>query len=254
MVNCLQQTINERVKELNLQWPRESITNQAMVSSVTRAKYYCQKIKDSWQTLHKDKSNRILSHNEEQLHQLEKIKIQTNCKKLSDLLCNTCFNNLSVITDKLDEWLSSSQVIIVRFDCLFKALVIFMNDCNSLSAAINSLKETEVKHWNKLFQDAKIIKSRSSSTCTSGLNSGDNFVGACGGQPSGNGHVDEKNNDSYSEMFFSCENLPVASLPAHISKELIKLQDAHHKIWSSIKENEQLISYFESMSTSDQSQ
>lgn len=254
------------MKELNEKWPRESIRDECMISSCMKGRYYCQKIKDSWQTLHKDKSNRILSMNEEQLHQLEKIKIENNCKKVSHLLCNICYNNLTLITDKLDEWLTSSQVIIVQFDCLFKELVIFMNDCNSLSGTISSLKENESSLWNKLFQDAKIIKSSSSSYNNSGTPSGGDFSpsgAACTGSPSGGNHQSERMpsplitpdplakesaHDSYADLFFSCENLPMASLPPELAKEVSKLRDAHHRLWSTIEENQALMSAFESLS------
>lgn len=80
-------------------------------------------MKDSWQTLHKDKTNRILSVNEEQLHQLEKIKIENNCKKLSSLLCNTCYNALREVTERLEDWYTGAQVAIVQSNCLFKVSI-----------------------------------------------------------------------------------------------------------------------------------
>lgn len=234
-----------------------------MVSSCVKGRYYCQKIKDSWQTLHKDKSTRILSMNEEQLHQLEKIKIENNCKKVSSLLCNTCYNNLTLITDKLDEWLTSSQVIIVQFDCLFKELVIFMNDCNSLSATLSVLKDNESCLWNKLFQDARIIKSTSSSSYNNSRSPSGCDSSPSGGLPSPGNHqsdripsplitpdplAKESAHDSYADLFFSCENLPMASIPPELAKEVSKLRDAHHRLWSTIEENQALMSAFESLS------
>ncbi|OTF72907.1 hypothetical protein BLA29_015172 [Euroglyphus maynei] len=53
--------------------------------------------------LHKDKQIKSLNHHEEELHQLEKLKLDSHCKKLNDLVAKE-INPCGTIADKLEEW------------------------------------------------------------------------------------------------------------------------------------------------------
>lgn len=156
--------MGDKVKELGEKWAREPLTNTdtAMSTAPTRSRHYCQKIKDSWQTLHKDKTNRILSVNEEQLHQLEKIKIENNCKKLNNLLNSVAYKGLDEVTEKLEDWYTNAQVAIVQSDCLFKELKVFETECGKIQYHLNVMKDVENRLWSEL-----IATSSSSSTTTS---------------------------------------------------------------------------------------
>ena len=221
-------SMSDKVHELNDKWASESLagSDAAMSSALTRAKNYCQKIKDSWQFLHKDKTNRILSMNEEQLHQLEKIKIENNCKKLSNLLCNTCYRSLDDVTDRLEDWYTGAQVAIVQSDCLFKELAIFMNDCDQLQQSLNAMKEIESKEWFVLL-DAPLAD-RLSST-----NNDENDV--------------VSPTTDVSSLFLSCVD-SVQSLPPRLLHEIVKLKESHTRLWSALEENNSIISEFESLS------
>lgn len=109
----------------------------------SKGDYYCSKVRDSWQALHRDKCNRGLNPAEEQLHQLEKIKIQNHTKLLTDVLGETCFNSLREITEKLEDWYKIAQVSIVQSDCLFEEFSLFLNDCNVLQKQLLKMKEEQ---------------------------------------------------------------------------------------------------------------
>ncbi|CAG2112445.1 unnamed protein product [Medioppia subpectinata] len=97
-------------------WIKESQnSNTSILSAQSKAKYYCNKIRESWQTLHKDKQSRALnlSFNEEQLHQLEKIKLDTNCKKLSDLLIKESNPAITAKENQRKIW----QTIVNKLNC-----------------------------------------------------------------------------------------------------------------------------------------
>lgn len=219
--------MSEKVRELNDKWAGEMLlsSDACMSTAVARSKHYCQKVKDSWQTLHKDKTNRILSMNEEQLHQLEKIKIDNNCKKLSKLLCNACFKSLDDVTEKLEEWYNVAQVAIVQSDYYFKELVVFMSDCDQLQQCLNAIKDQEAKIWKSLIDPS----------------------GRSVDMDNGNG-VPVPELEELSSVFLSCNEL-TSSLPPHLLQEVRRLREARGKLWSALEENHSVISEFESLST-----
>ena len=218
--------MGEKVKELNEKWASEALasSDNYMATALTRAKYYCQKVKDSWQTLHKDKTNRILSMNEEQLHQLEKIKIENNCKKLSNLLCTICYKALDDVTEKLEDWYTVAQVAIVQSDYYFKELAIFMNDCDQMQHCLHAIREQDTRIWKSLLD------------------------------PNGKSESNHKNGmpvpeiEELSSVFLSCPDL-TSSLPPQLLQEVKRLREARGKLWFALEENNAVISEFESLST-----
>lgn len=48
-------------------------------SSTARAKYFVERLRDSWQHLLRDRATRSLTYNDEQFHALEKIKVSRVC-------------------------------------------------------------------------------------------------------------------------------------------------------------------------------
>lgn len=238
-------SMSDKVKELNEKWNKEpiSVSDANMASAVTRSKYYCQRIKESWQTLHKDKTNRILSMNEEQLHQLEKIKIENNCKKLSKLLCSVCYSALGEVTDKLEDWYTGAQVAIVQSDCLFKELAIFMNDCDQLQQCLNLVKEEEKRSWASLVSvsgsgialDGKPQLSQQPSSQTNSTNNAQTAT-----------HFFERTH--FVDNLLASEASKGYSLPANLVQEISRMRDAHNRLWSALEENQAVINEFESLS------
>lgn len=236
-------SLSDKVKELNDKWAREpiAVSDTNIASALTKSRYHCQKIKESWQTLHKDKTSRILSMNEEQLHQLEKIKIENNCKKLGKLLCNICYSALGEITDKLEDWYTGAQVAIVQADCLIKELAIFMNDCDELQQSLTQVKEEEKRIW------AVLINSNNTPTNTnvpsmpliSNQQPKQQLAAAANNTLERSSYLD---NVLSSEL--GCEGL---SLPPNLAEEITRLREAHNRLWSALEENQAVISEFESL-------
>lgn len=106
-----------------------------------RAAYHCTKIRDSWQTLHKDKSTRNLSPSEEQLHHLEKIKIEQHRNRLVELLRECCYRSLKEITERLEDWYTIAQVSLVQSDCLFDEFASFTTDCEKLQRQLITVRD-----------------------------------------------------------------------------------------------------------------
>lgn len=56
--NGLSTGMNEKVKNLNETWFKESSNTNLVLSAQAKAKYYCGRIRESWQLLHKNKQAR----------------------------------------------------------------------------------------------------------------------------------------------------------------------------------------------------
>lgn len=122
--------------------------------------YYCQKVRDSWQALHRDKCNRTLNNAEEQLHHLEKIKIENHRVLLTEVLRDTCFNALREITEKLEDWYKIAQVSIVQSDCLFEEFSLFLSDCNQLQKQLLKVKEEQKSVLDQLLKKLIMAKNQ----------------------------------------------------------------------------------------------
>lgn len=121
-----------------------------------RAKHYCQKIRESWQFLHKDKTSRGLAMAEDQLHQLEKIKIDNNSSKLSNLVQNICFPSLIEITKKLEAWYSEAQILLKDFDVYFKNLSQFMEKCEQLEKSLEEVRNYQKATWQTAIRKGEL--------------------------------------------------------------------------------------------------
>lgn len=245
-------SMGDKVKELNEKWyNKEPIVHSDanMASAITRSRYCCQKIKECWQTLHKDKSNRILSMNEEQLHQLEKIKIENNCKKLSKLLCNICYTALGEVTEKLEDWYTVAQVAIVQSDCLFKELAIFMNDCDQLQQCLNQVREQERRSWTMLLDSSPTSPTSSNGSAPSTASCSKDRLSSPATNNAASQHAAQNSSERpllLAESLMSSD--AYRTMPANLVHEISLLREAHSKLWTALEENQAVISEFESLS------
>ena len=113
----------------------------AIQCAEAKAAYLCAKVRDSWQTLHKDKSNRNLPSNEEQLHHLEKVKIEHHRNRLIELLRECCYRSLKEITERLEDWYTIAQVSLVQSDCLSEEFSAFLADCDQLRRQLFKVRD-----------------------------------------------------------------------------------------------------------------
>lgn len=151
---CKMDDAKANLKNLHNKWltfqrqPYES----EMETSRSRAKYYCQKIRESWQFLLKDKSNRSLSITEDQLHCLEKIKIDNNSKKLYNLVHNICFPAMAEMTKRLETWYAEAQVCYKESEVLLKEFTSFTKRCEELQQCLNKVREDQKISWQTVLK------------------------------------------------------------------------------------------------------
>lgn len=146
--------MKENVKNLQEDWYKmnKSTGEVDIETAKSRSKYYSQKIRESWQLLHKDKAARNLTVAEDQLHQLEKVKIDTNSKKLKVLMEDICCTALSEITKRLENWYTGAQVALKQSECLFKEFSIFTNNCEELQQCLNKVRDDQKCLWQITFK------------------------------------------------------------------------------------------------------
>lgn len=143
--------ISRRVEGLKDRWDCEPGPYHARISAArARADYLCARIKESWQFLHKNKSSRSLSGNESQLHHLEKMRVDTNCKKLLRLLYEDNHQAINELVEKLDDWYNDAHVALVQSGCLFDELSRLMKGRDKVLSQLNDAIEVQHQQWRRL--------------------------------------------------------------------------------------------------------
>ncbi|KAI7693199.1 hypothetical protein SSS_06281 [Sarcoptes scabiei] len=148
--------MDEKLEQLQDLWPSsKEIDNVKRLHCVqSRAKIYASKIRESWLMLHKDKQIKSLNHNEEELHQLEKLKLENYCKKLN-ILVSKEINPCDCIADKLEEWYQGAQVAYVKPKLIITELLGFFPALNELETSLKTAYEENNKIWINLFKEVR---------------------------------------------------------------------------------------------------
>lgn len=143
--------ISKRVDTLAGRWNPELDNCHFRISAArARSDYLCARIKESWLFLHKNKSSRTLGGNESQLHHLEKMRIDNNCKKLLGLLYEDDHRAINELVEKLDDWYSDAHVALVQSGCLFDELSRLMKSRDRLIEQLNNAIENQHQQWQQL--------------------------------------------------------------------------------------------------------
>ncbi|XP_055383015.1 serine/threonine-protein kinase TBK1 [Condylostylus longicornis] len=122
----------ERIQQLYHKFVNENSLAQEWISSMKgrqcpcesrsseRAKYFVERLRDSWQHLLRDRATRALTYNDEQFHALEKIKIAGNSKKLRSLLIEDVQTSIAQIAECLADWYKHAQAAYLKTEILQK--------------------------------------------------------------------------------------------------------------------------------------
>lgn len=125
----------ERIQQLYNRFVTEDSLNQEWRSAIRgkqcpcrshaspRAKYFIDRLRDSWQHLLRDRATRSLTYNDEQFHALEKIKIAGNGKRIKSLLSENVQPNLAQIAECLADWYKLAQTVFLQTQILEKDIL-----------------------------------------------------------------------------------------------------------------------------------
>ncbi|XP_054168825.1 serine/threonine-protein kinase TBK1-like [Oppia nitens] len=237
----LSSEMTAKVNNLRDNWIKESQNSSAYVSSAqSKAKYFCNKIRESWQTLHKDKQSRALnlSVNEEKLHQLEKIKMDTNCKKLNDVLIKESNAGITIMTEKLDDWYSGAQVAIVQSECLLNVITgSFMTDLNNLNEMIDQIKEDQRQVWQTIIKRLQSIAPKTTTSADPTHQLLDLPLTANNQPIVYNNLVVEQQQQQQSEVQSNESSSSNQKLPPILAQELDSLRESAKAVWLAMQEN-----------------
>lgn len=155
---------NVTENNLILEWEHSSrpIICPAKTRAPAKARTEVDRLRDSWQHLVRDRATRSLSYNDEQFHNLERIKITETIRRLKLLLENEVQPAYSQLADALGDWYKISQTIYLQMmilkkdvltyeekfqECFITDSIQFKEDMKSI--ADQSVKNTQPVQYSK---------------------------------------------------------------------------------------------------------
>lgn len=251
---------SKRVEGLKERWNIEpGIYHSRISSSKARSEYLCARIKESWLFLHKNnqlmknqsKSSRPLGGNESQLHHLEKMRIDTNCKKLV-MLHEDNQQAMNELVEKLDDWYNDAHVALVQSGCLFDELSRLVKERDKILDNLNVTVESQHQQWQTLMsQIAYLVKLEGNIPAFDGLN--------LKGVSEKFSHLDAKQglpvilNNTKSDSQLSIDqlsNVDCAHNQDNLAEELQNLKETQRLLCASLSENQNLFSELVSITIS----
>jgi len=241
--------ISKRVDGLADRWNSGPGYYHARISAArARSDYFCSRIKDSWLFLHKNKSSRSLGGNESQLHHLEKMRVDTNCKKLLRLLYEDNHQAMTELIEKLDDWYNDAHVALVQSGCLFDELSRLMKGRDRVIEQLNSAIESQHQQWqtlvNQLMYAAKLDGTSSSGSNLKGVVEKTNLSES-------KSEFDNTFNNKRSSSQLSLDQISECNHnQEHLAEEIQNLKETQRLLCASLSENQNLFSELVSITIS----
>lgn len=114
----VQQLFDQNVMEnkLKLEWEYSSrlLKCPAKTKAPAKARSEVERLRESWQHLVRDRATRTLSYNDEQFHNLERIKIMETLRRIKALLETEVFPAYTQFADNLGDWYKIAQTIYLQ--------------------------------------------------------------------------------------------------------------------------------------------
>ncbi|XP_022247240.1 serine/threonine-protein kinase TBK1-like [Limulus polyphemus] len=207
-------------KHAQQQWEQSICQCVILSRCVETASIHVQKIRESWQSLVRDKAARTLSYSDEQFHILEKIKIQQTGQKLFSLLQDTCLKACHQVSQKLDDWYNAIQVAMVQCECLQKELNTCMEMVKSHGITLEETKQELETTTEKIISSMKITLPQEN----------------IGGYPAETEELQCKEQNMNSN-----KSSKKHRIPAKLLKDVMELQESQSGLWNILQENEAMI-------------
>ncbi|XP_076350603.1 serine/threonine-protein kinase TBK1-like isoform X2 [Tachypleus tridentatus] len=207
-------------KHAQQQW-EQSISQCIIVSRcVETASIYVQKIRESWQSLVRDKAARTLSYSDEQFHILEKIKIQQTGQKLFSLLQDTCLKACHQVSQKLDDWYNAIQVAMVQCECLQKEIHTCVEMVKSHGITLEETKQELETTTEKIISSLKNTLPQEN-------------TGGC--------LAETEKLQCKEKRIRSNKSSIKHRIPVKLLKDIMELQESQSSLWNILQENEAMI-------------
>lgn len=125
----VQQLHEQNVVEnkLKLEWEYASrlLKCPARTKAPAKVRTEVERLRESWQHLVRDRATRTLSYNDEQFHNLERIKIMETVRRIRNLLENEVEPAYTQFADNLGDWYKIAQTIYLQTMILNKDVACF---------------------------------------------------------------------------------------------------------------------------------
>lgn len=252
---------SKRVESLRDRWSPEPGPYYTRFSSAkARSDYFCARIKEGWLFLHKNnqliknqtKTSRPLGGNENQLHHLEKMRIDTNCKKLLKLQEDNS-QALNELVEKLDDWYNDAHVALVQSGCLSDELTRLIKNHDRILVQLEEAIEVQHRHWQRLVNQITYLTKLDNHNLPGlegltlkGVVEKANFFDNKQGSP--NALVNLKSNSQISIDLLT--NLDCTHNQDHLAEEIQNLKETQKMLCASLSENQNLFSELVSISLS----
>lgn len=107
---------NVMEKKLKLEWEYSSrlLKCPAKTKAPAKARTEVERLRESWQHLVRDRATRTLSYNDEQFHNLERIKIMETVRRIKALLETEVVPAYTQFADNLGDWYKIAQTIYLQ--------------------------------------------------------------------------------------------------------------------------------------------
>lgn len=225
--------MNKRISGLSDRWYSEPKVYQNKINCAkSRSEHLCSKIKDSWLFLHKNRSSKVVVGKESQLHNLEKLRVDSNCKKLLKSSYEDTYQALSGLVERLDDWYNDAHVALVQSSCLFDELSRLMNSRDIVLEQLNETIEKQHQQWQALI--TKSIKNADNSKLTD--NNWDCEVDSISKD------LAESNMDNIPTFVPEQAYSECSHDPEDLFEEIRNLQETQRLLRASLSENQSLFS------------
>lgn len=247
---------SKRVDSLTNTWNMDSESSHARIKRArARCDYLCARIKESWIFLHKNKSSRSMGGNESQLHHLEKMRVDTNCKRLLRILYDDIHQALNTLVEQLDDWYNDAHVALVQSECLLEELSRLVKGRDRILEQLNDAVESQHQQWQRLMHQ---LINMSDKLKNSNLN--DETIPITPSTQAMN-HVDKMSTDDLGLNFMNNLAMARESLDGkapeacshnqeHLEKEVQDLKYVMKRLYASLSENQNLFSELVSITVS----
>lgn len=107
---------NVTENKLQLEWEHSSrlLKCPSKTKAPAKARTEVERLRDSWQHLVRDRATRTLSYNDEQFHNLERIKITETIRRIKALLENEVLQPFNQFADNLSDWYKIAQTVYLQ--------------------------------------------------------------------------------------------------------------------------------------------
>lgn len=148
--NLYEQNVNENRLKLEWELSIQPLKCPAKTRSPAKARTEVERVRDSWQHLVRDRATRSLSYNDEQFHNLERIKITETIRRIKAFLENDIMPTYNQFAENLGDWYKRGQTVYLQ-------TMILKKDVGEFDRKLEKFHENLTAEYVQFKDDMKAI-------------------------------------------------------------------------------------------------